>query len=163
MTATLTRSLVKCYTAQQLFEYSKYEEITGPGSHYTSGMLHNFGGLYRLIKNPHFYNESHFAISTAIGHPICLISLTRNESNDRSKARPCELYGPDIQYPNYEIMGYTKELFRGQGHAARAVDILLHNQEVPTSARMYVYSHRMERILRKLGFKNTVNLHDYTP
>lgn len=138
-----------------------YNSIT-----FGNNQLHQYGALSNLLKEPKEFNPSLLAITRDAGKPICLASITRNtQRKGMSKAHPsmplCSSFS--FQFPNFEIMAYTKPDYRRKGIAKKTIEFLLKKSRVAKSDVIYVYSHSMVSILRKLGFNNVTNLHEYTP
>lgn len=68
-----------------------------------------------------------------------------------------------FQFPNFEIMAYTKPEQRRKGIGEKTIKFLLKSANASFDDVIYVYSQSMENILRRLGYRNVTNLHEYTP
>ena len=68
-----------------------------------------------------------------------------------------------FQFPNFEIMAYTRPDQRRKGIGEKTIKYLLRSAKVSFDDVIYVYSQSMVNILRKLGYCNVTNLHEYTP
>jgi hypothetical protein len=161
------RPRISIVQASNLTRLKAYPVISAESN---SEALHSHGALYRLLKNPTAYNPTTFGLCRIQTKPVAIASLTRNVpvvgnlKGYQLLSKPCDLCADTpISFPNIEMMAYTNFEYRGQGLGSKTISRLLHLENVPEDALIYVYSMRMERILSKLGYYKTVNLHEYTP
>ena len=128
--------------------------------------LHHYGTLCRLLETPEEYNPSLFAITRNDKKPICLASITKNLQRkgmcDTEPSQPLSSVFL-FQFPNFEIMAYTNPDYRRKGIGEKTIKLLLKAAKVSVDDVIYVYSQSMVNILRRLGYCNVTNLHEYTP
>jgi len=128
--------------------------------------LHHYGTLCRLLETPEDFNPSLLAITRKDKKPICLASVTKNMQRkgmcDASPSSPLSSVF-SFRFPNFEIMAYTKPDQRRKGIGERTIKLLLKSAKVSFDDVIYVYSQSMVNILRRLGYNNVTNLHEYTP
>jgi hypothetical protein len=160
----LTISIVKSSNFRKNKDYSSI--LYGSSSNLNDSRLHQYGTLCGLMEEPCRFNPSLFAIARENRKPVCLASITQNFTREGMCAtQPSLPLGKTMSYefPNYEIMAYTNHLNRRKGLAEKTIQKLLAKAKVKQSDAVYVYSLTMERILKKIGFQNVKNLHEYTP
>ncbi len=121
-----------------------------------TGRLHSYGKLYELMVDPNKFPLSKFALARIDKKPVAIASLTINK-----KGNGILLNGTVSQYPNVEIMAYTAQDYREQGLARSLVKKLLVSHKISKKTPIYVYSAKMEKIVRELGYKNGSNLHPW--
>lgn len=136
---------------QRIKSNKDFETITNQ-----EGRLHNFGKLYELMVDPGKFPSSKFALARIDKKPVAIASLTINK-----KGNGILLDGTVSQYPNVELMAYTAQEHRQKGLAKSLVKKLLVSHKISKKTPIYVYSSKMEKIVKQLGYENGRNLHPW--
>lgn len=127
--------------------------------------LHHYGSLYFLLKNIEQYKNTTFCIVRHNGKPICIVSAIKcNNKNQICNGRisiPLVKYF-SLQFPCYELMAFTLEKYRKKGYCSKALEKILQKIKAKNESNIYVYSRSMERLIHRLGYSKTKNIHEHT-
>lgn len=146
------------FRGREIKESPYYEAIT-----VGQGALHQCGALFRLLSSPESYPPSIIAVATHENIPYSVVSITSNSvDNKRLMCNQSSTNELSIVFPNFEIMAFTEFFCRNKGLTKQLISALLKEANIQPQDQIYVYSKRMERIIRSLNYK-VDNLHDYTP